>query len=165
MSNLQREEYRTAFKNDCLLFNEGKVCAINKRVLITISTNKTNPSLTVFQKNIRKLCAKLNRVIYGRKFHREGINKITFFTFFEKSNGIKELPHCHLFVCTPSHKMIPTNEWCELHKVTIFLNKLCKQFDYDFVISNNKISKDKNTTINYSSKQYHPHYNDNFQIY
>ena len=35
MSNLQREEYRTAFKNDCLLFNQGKVCAINKRVLIT----------------------------------------------------------------------------------------------------------------------------------
>ena len=165
MSNTQREVYREAFYNNCLIFDREKISTINKKVMFTITPNKTNYSLSVFQKNMMKINSKLNRLIYGRKFHREGINKITFFTFFEKSNGIKELPHCHLFVCTPSHKMIPTNEWCELHKVTIFLNKLCKQFDYDFVISNNKISKDKNTTINYASKQYHPHYNDNFQIY
>ena len=158
MSNLQREEYRTAFKNDCLLFNEGKVCAINKRVLITISTNKTNASLTVFQKNIRKLCAKLNRVIYGRKFHREGINKITFHTFFEHSN-CKRLLHSHIFIRTPTNRMLENNEWININKIVIHLKRLSREMGMECDVKNNRPS------INYCSKQYHPYYNDNYQIY
>ena len=62
MSNTQREVYREAFYNNCLIFDREKISTINKKVMFTITPNKTNYSLSVFQKNMMKINSKLNNM-------------------------------------------------------------------------------------------------------
>ena len=165
MTNLAREELRTEYsKNKIDCFSN----IILRRTLITITTNKTNASLSDFKNDIRTINAKLNRKIFGRKFYKSR-NRIVFHTFYELSNK-KRLRHCHVFLRVPtslnpllSRTIFKSNESSENIKNKIlyeYLPEIVKQQNCD------KIDiRENRPAIRYSSKHYNLVHNSNFEKY
>ena len=119
-----------------------------KNTLITITTSKTNYSLTTFQRKIRLINAVLNKALFKRGWKKH-INRIVFFTFFETS-AQKELLHCHLIIRVP--------EFMERNYLFALLNGIVwGKFEMDFDV------RERHNAIKYATKHFR-YDNDNYTV-
>ena len=76
------EKNRERLRNALYNYDTKDRNKLLKRYVITITTSKTNYSLTTFQRKIRLINAVLNKMLFKRGWKKH-INRIVFFTFLK----------------------------------------------------------------------------------
>jgi len=117
----------------------------HKDILVTFSTNKTNCSAEVFDKQISIINAMLNKRFVSRKYYKRE-DRIMMYSYLEISPQ-KELLHSHMMIRTPRFLLYPHQKMNEIFQFV--RKKILPKFRFSLTLR-----KRPNVAIDYMTKDF-----------